>query len=147
MAKKYAVNSRVKFANRVMTRLIRWNLAPPRSYLMTVRGRKTGKLYTTPVTLVEREGRRWLVAPYGEVSWVKNARAAGEVSLFRNRKSETLALQELGPWESAAILKEYIAKQAIVRPFFDVSPDAPLEEFEREASHHPVFLLRPIPFP
>jgi hypothetical protein len=30
-------------------------------------------LYSTPITLVEASGQRWLVAPYGEVAWVRNA--------------------------------------------------------------------------
>ncbi|MFN2233902.1 MAG: nitroreductase/quinone reductase family protein, partial [Anaerolineales bacterium] len=72
MAKQYQVDGRVRFVNRMMARMIRWNIAPPRTYLMTVLGRKTGKPYSTPVTLVEKDGKRWLVSPYGEVNWVKN---------------------------------------------------------------------------
>ena len=50
-------------------------------HLLTVRGRKSGLPRTTPVNLIEYQGRRWLVAPYGEVAWVRNVRAAGEVEL------------------------------------------------------------------
>ena len=32
---------------------------------------------THPATVVEYDRRRWLVAPYGQVSWVRNARADG----------------------------------------------------------------------
>lgn len=143
MAKEYQVNRRVRFVNAMMTRMIRWNIAPARTYLLTVRGRKTGKPYSTPVTLVEKEDKRWLVAPFGEVNWVKNARAAGEVSLFRSGVTETCKIQELGPKESAPILKEFINLEGgIVRPYFDVQPDSPLEAFEAEASGHPVFLLQ-----
>ena len=142
MAKIYRVNVQIRFVNKMMTRMIRWNIAPPRTYLMTVRGRKTGKSYSLPVTLVEREGKRWLVSPYGEVNWVKNARVAGEVNLFRDGKTEILKIQELGPKESAPILKEYITLEGnIVRPYFDAQYDAPIEAFEAEASQHPVFLL------
>lgn len=141
MAKKYSVNARVRFINRMMIRMIRWNIAPPRTYLMTVRGRKTGKLYSLPVTLVEQNGKRWLVSPYGESNWVKNARTAQEVTLFRGGKNETVKFRELGPKESAPILKEYITLEGIVRPYFDAQPDASLEAFEAEASQHPVFLL------
>ena len=59
----------------------------PHSYLMTTIGRKTGQPRTTPVTIVEWAGRRWLVAPYGPVSWVHNARAAGWVTLRRGGRS------------------------------------------------------------
>ena len=141
MAKQYQVDGRVRFVNRMMARMIRWNIAPPRTYLMTVLGRKTGKPYSTPVTLVEKDGNRWLVSPYGEVNWVKNARAAGEVSLLRNGKTETLKIKELSPVESAPILKEYITAQGIVRPYFEAQPDSPLKDFEAEAPFHPVFLL------
>lgn len=141
MAKNYQVNGRVRFVNRIMARMVRWNIAPSSTYLMTVRGRKTGKPYSTPVRLVERGGKRWLVSPYGEVNWVKNARAAGEISLTRNGKTETLKLKELSPVESAPILKEYITTVGIVRPYFEVQPGSPLQDFEAEAPDHPVFLL------
>jgi hypothetical protein len=38
---------------------------------------------------MELEGRRWLVAAYGPGNWVRNARAAGEVTLSRGRRSQT----------------------------------------------------------
>jgi hypothetical protein len=52
-------------------------LGPGRTSLLTVRGRRSGRLYATPMTLVVEDGRRWLVAPYGAVNWVRNARDAG----------------------------------------------------------------------
>lgn len=55
------------------------------------------------MTLVENNHERWLVAPYGEVSWVINAR---EISLSRGRSSETVKLVELAPEEVAAIEKQ-----------------------------------------
>ena len=101
MAKKYQVNGIVRFVNRITARLIGWNIAPPRSYLLTVRGRRTGKIYSAPVSLVERDGERWLVSPYCEDNWVKNARATGEVGLSQGGKTETLKILELNPPESA----------------------------------------------
>jgi hypothetical protein len=74
---------------------------------------------------------------------VKNVRAAGRVTLSRGRRSETAAIAELEPVQSAPVLKAYITKVAVTRPFFDVRPDSPLEAFEVEASRHPVFLIRP----
>jgi deazaflavin-dependent oxidoreductase (nitroreductase family) len=141
MAKQYQVNSMVRFVNRVMMRLNKWGIAAPNSYVLTVRGRKTGKTYTAPVLLVEESDRRWLVSPYGEVSWVRNARAAGEVMLSRKGRSETLRIRAADPQESAPILKQYIQREKIVQPYFDVAPDAPLEAFAAEAPRHPVFQL------
>lgn len=141
MAKQYQVNSMIRFVNRVMMRLNKWGIAAPNSYVLTVRGRKTGKTYSAPVLLVEENDQRWLVSPYGEVSWVRNARAVGKVTLSRGNRSETLQIREATPRESAPILKIYITRESIVRPYFDVAPEASLEAFAAEAPHHPVFQL------
>jgi deazaflavin-dependent oxidoreductase (nitroreductase family) len=141
MARKYQVNGVVRFVNRIGASMIRRNLGPQQNYLLTVNGRKTGKPYTTPVTLVVQNGNRWLVSPYGEVNWVKNARATGEVSLSRGGKTEMLKIQELDPKTSAPILKTYLHAVPYVRPYFNARPDSPLEAFEAEASQHSVFLL------
>lgn|SRR5690606_18449924 len=111
------------------------------TYVLTVRGRRTGRPHSTPVRLVEENGNRWLVAPYGPVNWVRNARAAGQVTLSRGRKLETVAIEELGPTESAPVLKRYLEEVPIVRPFFDVTPDSSLEAFAAEAPRHPVFRI------
>ena len=91
------------------------------------------------MTLVEEGTNRWLVAPDGKVSWVRNARAAGQVTLSRGRHSETVAMVELGPEERAPVLKQYVTEVPITRPFFDAIPDSTLEAFVAEAHRHPVF--------
>jgi deazaflavin-dependent oxidoreductase (nitroreductase family) len=131
----------VRLVNRLMVRLNRWGIAAPNSYVLTVHGRKTGRAYSAPVSLVEENGQRWLVAPYGEMSWVRNARAAGEVTLSRGSNTETLRIRELAPQESAPILKKYLKQVGLVRPYFDAQPDSPLEAFVVEAPRHPVFQL------
>ena len=141
MAKTYKVTPMSRFINKIMGWLIRLGLGPKQSYLLTVQGRKSGKLYATPVSLVIDDDERWLVSPYGEVSWVKNARAAGQVTLRRGGKSETVAITQVGPVESAPILKKYINVEAITRPYFDLEPDAPIEIFIAEAWKHPVFKI------
>lgn len=142
MSRTYQANSGRRFFNRFLSSMIRVGIVPKNFYMLTVRGRKTGKSYSTPVSLIQEENKRWLVSPYGEMNWVKNARAAGEVTLTRGGKSETVSIVELAPEESAPVLKQYIAQEAIVRPYFDVKPDASLEAFTAEAPRHPVFLLR-----
>lgn len=141
MAKEYQVNGMVRFVNAMIVRMIRWNLAPPQNYALTVRGRKSGKPYSMPVRLIIKDGKRWLVSPYGEVNWVKNARAAGEVSLSQAGKTEIFKIHELGPQESAPILKEYVTRESLVRPYFDAQPESALDAFAAEAPRHPVFLL------
>lgn len=112
-------------------------IAPKNMYLMSVRGRSSGKLRSTPLTLVEGE-ERWLVAPYGEVNWVRNARAAGQVTLSRGRQLETVKIEEISPEESSRALKDYVNRVSIVRPYFDATPEWPVQEFAAEAPRHPV---------
>jgi deazaflavin-dependent oxidoreductase (nitroreductase family) len=141
VSKQYEANFGVRLINALVERMIYWNLGPKHMYILTVKGRKTGKTYSTPVSLVEEAGKRWLVSPYGEVSWLKNARAAGEVVLSRGGRDETYFIHELDAQESAPILKTYINREAIVRPYFDAQIDSSLEAFAAEADRHPVFLL------
>jgi deazaflavin-dependent oxidoreductase (nitroreductase family) len=141
MAATYRLGAARRLANALIRGLLRLGLGPPRTYLLTVPGRKTGRPLTTPVTLVESEGRRWLVAPYGEVSWVRNVRAAGRATLARGRRSESVTVTPLGPADSAPVLRRYITEIPITRPYFDVLPDSPIEAFVAEAPRHPVFLI------
>jgi hypothetical protein len=82
---------------------------------------------------------RWLVAPYGERNWVRNARAAGWVELRRGRSRERLAVEELPPDDAVPVLREYYRLGRVTRPFFDVAPTSSDEEWLAEAPRHPVF--------
>ena len=77
-------------------------------------------------------GDRWLVAPYGEVGWVRNARAADEVEISRSGRSQAMQIVEVEP-EQAAPVKRYLKRVPVVRPFFDVKPGSPIEELISEA--------------
>ncbi len=142
MAKSYQRNFVVRLVNPIIQALIRLNVAPAGMHILSVRGRKSGRLYSTPVTLIEENGQRWLVAPYGEVAWVQNARAAKQVTLTRGQKTEVVGIAEIEATESAPVLKKYLAREPITQPYFDVHLDAPLEAFIAEAPRHPVFRLQ-----
>jgi deazaflavin-dependent oxidoreductase (nitroreductase family) len=77
MAKTYRMSALTRFGNTMSAAMIRLGIGPAGMHLLTVRGRKSGLPRTTPVNLITHQGRRWLVAPYGEVAWVRNVRAAG----------------------------------------------------------------------
>ena len=143
MARSYHLGRARRLVNAVMGPLARVGLAGRHTYNLTVRGRKTGREFTVPVILIEN-GERWLVAPYGAVGWVRNARAAGEVQLSRAGRSERLRIEEVAPERSAPILQQYLKAVPVVRPFFDVSPSSQLADFIAEAPRHPVFRLTPI---
>ena len=140
MAQTYRLTRPRRLINVVFRGLARLGLGGRHTYLLTVRGRKSGRAHSTPVTLVE-DGGRWLVAPYGEVGWVRNARVAGTVTLRCGRRTETVEIEEVSPAEAAPVLREYIRHVEVTRPFFDAGIDSPLETFEAEAARHPVFRI------
>jgi hypothetical protein len=53
MAWAYRLGMWQRLVNRIIRGLLRLGVSPPHTYLLTVRGRKTGQPYSTPVTLVE----------------------------------------------------------------------------------------------
>lgn len=144
MTKDYRLGPARRALNTVLTAALRAGIGPRTSRLLTVVGRKSGLPRTTPVTLVERDGTLWLVAPYGPVAWVHNVRAAGEVTLRKGRRTEVRAAVEAGPDEAAPVLREYVQRVAVVRPYVAAGPHAPLAEFEAVAHRHPVFRLGPV---
>jgi deazaflavin-dependent oxidoreductase (nitroreductase family) len=141
MARRYRRTALRRLLDRLMTGMLRRGAGPPGIWLLTVPGRRSGRPYTTPVSLVEDAGGRWLVAPYGPVPWVRNVRAAGHVTVSRGSRSETLAAVEVGPREAAPILHRYLAANPVTRRYFHATRRSPVEEFEAEAARHPVFRL------
>jgi deazaflavin-dependent oxidoreductase (nitroreductase family) len=132
----------IRLVNAIMTRLLRWGLKMGTNTLLTVPGRKSGVPRTTPVTVIEHEGRRYIQSPYGEVDWVRNLRAAGTATLTRGRHVETVSAVELTPEEAAPILRHALAMApAMIRSYYDVTPESSLEEIAREAPRHPTFEL------
>jgi deazaflavin-dependent oxidoreductase (nitroreductase family) len=142
MAKTYHINFADRMEAALITTLPRAGIKMGTTSLLTVRGRKSGQPHTVPVVLVEQDGQRFLVAPYGVVQWVRNLRAAGTATLTRGRRSETISVTELPAQEAAPILKEYLLHvSGGVRSHFEAKRDSPLEAFEREAPRHPVFQI------
>ena len=129
--------------NAVVRPMAKLGLTGPRTHLLTVPGRASGKLWSTPVSIVRSGEERWLVAPYGDRNWVRNARAAGWVELRRGRRRERLAVEELSPEHAVPVLQEYYRLGRVTHPFFAVSLESTPEEWLADAPLHPVFRLRP----
>jgi deazaflavin-dependent oxidoreductase (nitroreductase family) len=113
--------------------------------LLTTRGRRTGDPHTVPVVPVEHGGSRWLVAPYGTVGWVRNAREDGRVRLRYGRTTHEYAAREVGADEAGPVLKRYVAVATKTRSRFGATKDAPAADFAAEADRHPVFELVAVP--
>jgi deazaflavin-dependent oxidoreductase (nitroreductase family) len=144
MAKTFRPGIGSKMANKILSSQLRRGRGPSFMRLLTVNGRKTGEPHSTPVVPVSTDEGHWLVSPFGEVGWVRNARVVGEVTLHRGDQSETLAVSELSPDDAVPVLRHYLAMKPagrFVKAYFDVAPDASDEAFAAEAPRHPVFAL------
>src|SRR6266436_2415573 len=150
MAKTYKAPMYVRVANVMTTTLLRagFKLVGPGlvignypMYLLTVRGRKSGLPRTVPVAIIQRNGKRYVGSPYGIVDWVRNLRAAGEATLTRGRRSETVNARELPKGEAALVLQEDVKGGNPFARYYQVTADSSLEEFERAVVSHPLFLL------
>jgi len=129
--------------NALIRPLARLGLTGPRTHLLTVRGRSSGRAWSTPVSIVRDGDERWLVAPYGDRNWVKNARAAGWVELRRGRRHERLDVEELSAAAAVPVLRRYYELGRVTRPFFEVDVASSDEAWLAESPRHPVFRLVP----
>jgi len=157
MAKQYRVGALVRFNNAFMRAVLRTGVRFGTFAILIVPGRRTGRPIHTPLVVFPYGENRYLVAPYGIVNWVHNLRAAdGRAELVSRRRSEKITAVELPPEQAAPVLRHSLLNgppripRLVVRlyrrfsvlPYFDVQMDSPLEDFERAASQHPVFLIR-----
>jgi deazaflavin-dependent oxidoreductase (nitroreductase family) len=112
------------------------------TYLMTVRGRKSGQPRTIPIVLLEHEDKSYLGSPFGMVNWVRNLQAAGEAVLTRGRRSETVKAIKLPVEEAALVLREDVKRGNPFASYYGVTKESSLEEFEQSVASHPIFLLQ-----
>ncbi len=131
-----------KIFNRVFGFLVGIGLPFPNKYLLLVRGRKSGKLYSTPVNLLEMKGKRFLVAPRGRTQWVRNAEAAGEVTLKKGSAQLKFRLRPVAETEKPEVLKAYLDSfKSEVQRYFPVAAGSPAEAFVALTASYPVFEL------
>ena len=141
----------VPLFNPLAMRLLRRGRLMGPNTLLTVRGRKSGEMRTTPVALVELEGRRWIIGTFGETNWVRNLRAAAEGVITVGTRREMVAARELTQVEAAAFfattVKPYVSSMpmGIGRVLVGVLGAGDIiKDPARAATHRPVFELTPI---
>lgn len=115
--------------------------------LLTVRGRKSGEPRTTPVALVEIDGRRWVIGTFGDVNWVRNLRAAGEGTISAGKRSEHFTATELGVDERAEFFRDvlgpYVRRLLLGRLVLSVlGAREILDDPAGSAAKRPVFELK-----
>jgi deazaflavin-dependent oxidoreductase (nitroreductase family) len=76
--------------------------------LITIRGRRSGEPRTAGVAVIEVGGRRWIWAPWGDVNWVRNLRAAGRATLTRRGRTEDVTATELNADERVGFFRDVL---------------------------------------
>jgi deazaflavin-dependent oxidoreductase (nitroreductase family) len=114
------------------------------NYLLQVRGRKSGRIYSTPINVLERGGKRYLVAARGYTQWVQNAVADGAVTLKKGRRSQEFGVRLLRDEEKPEILKSYLDRYRLtVQRYFLLPAGSPSQAFVPFTEDYPVFELMP----
>jgi deazaflavin-dependent oxidoreductase (nitroreductase family) len=133
MAERHARASTPWFIKNVMNPVFTLTGAFP---ILSVRGRRTGKVYKTPVNVVERDGARYVVSPRGETGWSRNLRVVGECSLKVKGEERRYRATEVPVSERSPIIAEYLEHYGNqTRGQFEKLP---------EPADHPTFRLDPI---
>jgi hypothetical protein len=111
--------------------------------VLSVPGRKSGRMHATTVSPLTVDGQRYVVGGFDGADWVKNARAAGWGLLARGRAEERIRLVELPVEESRPILRMFPREVPhgvqFFRRLYGVSDDP--EEFAALAPRCPVFRI------
>jgi deazaflavin-dependent oxidoreductase (nitroreductase family) len=131
--------------NRAVAFLTRHGVSVAGSRVLAVRGRTSGEWRTTPVNVLEHEGKRYLVAPRGLTQWVQNIRVAGAGQLRVGKRVEDIRARELDEDEQLPVLRAYLRKwKWEVGVFFEgKGADSTDEELRSIAARHPAFEVLP----
>jgi hypothetical protein len=121
---------------------LRLGLKVGSQHLLSIPGRKSGRLRSTPVSIVTVAGRQFVVAAFAEVDWVKNARAAGEGILARGRSRQRVRTVEIPLEERPAVLVEFLRQVPGGVRFFGLTADPAV--IVTQAERYPVFRLDPL---
>ncbi len=139
---------RVKVFGRVLEFLLKAGVPLGPNRLVTIAGRKSGLLRTTPLAIIDVDGKRWVWAPWGEVNWVKNLRAEGRATITERGRSDEVTATELDPAERIEFFRDVLAPKARSTPFgvwfIRVADGVDLNHPVAAADGRRVFELHPI---
>jgi len=118
---------------------LRLGLAIGSQHLLSIAGRRTGRIRTTPVSIVTLDGGRYVVAAFEDAAWVQNARAAEAGDIARSRRHEPVRITELPVEERGPILRAFLEQVPGGVRFFGM--DADPVAVASAAARYPVFRL------
>jgi len=104
--------------------------------VIAVRGRRTGRVYRTPINLLDVEGVPYLLSPRGETGWSRNLRVVGEVSVKQKGVERRYRATEVPVEERPRLIAAYLERWGKqTRGQFEKLPDP---------ADHPAFKLEPL---
>ncbi|HKV18947.1 MAG TPA: nitroreductase family deazaflavin-dependent oxidoreductase [Mycobacterium sp.] len=97
----------LKYVNKAMVGVQRlgFDFGGKGPVILVVRGRKSGKLRSVPITPMTVDGKRYVLAGLPGSDWAANVRAAGEVEIRQGRSTERVRMVALSPDEARPLLR------------------------------------------
>jgi deazaflavin-dependent oxidoreductase (nitroreductase family) len=138
----------LKPANKVFIQMSRLGMSfgGESPVVLTVKGRKSGRDRSTPVTPMTIEGKQYVVAGFPGADWVANVRAAGQATIARGRRVQRVRMVELSPEDARPFLRAFPTEVPTGVGFMKraglVTEGSP-DEFEALAGRCAVFRLDP----
>jgi hypothetical protein len=113
-------------------------------HVLSIPGRRSGLMRETVVSPFTVKGERYLLS-FGQLDWVRNARAAGRGVLMRGRRQERIRLIEVKPPHSSRLVGEFPKQipagvQFFIRMGLVESPGRP-DQFEDAAGKLALFRI------
>ena len=115
--------------------------------VLVLPGRRTGKIRKTPVSVLDLDGHRYLLAGFPGADWAANARAAGVGILQIGRRDERVRLVELSPAEADPVLRAWpvrIPQGAKIMRDGGVVPDMEPDSFAALAGRCAAFRIEAV---
>jgi deazaflavin-dependent oxidoreductase (nitroreductase family) len=98
----------LKPLNKVLIAVQRMGLGMKELPVLTVPGRKSGKPRSTPLSVLDHEGQRYLLEGFPGTDWGRNVMAAGgAATLTTGRRREQVRLVELDPQAALPVLRAW----------------------------------------
>lgn len=126
--------------NNVFGFLVKIGVGLAHNFLLEVQGRKSGRIYSTPVNVLTYKDKRYLVAPRGDTQWVRNVVVSQKGTLVRGAKRENIRMRAIADDAKPEILKAYLDRYRLtVQRYFPIPAGSPLKDFEPLVGRYPVF--------
>jgi deazaflavin-dependent oxidoreductase (nitroreductase family) len=139
----------LKPANKVVIPMSRLGLSlgGETPVVLTVTGRKSGRVRSTPVTPMTIDGKQYVVAGFPGADWVANVRAAEQVTIARGRHVQRVRMVELSPDDARPFLRAFPTEVPTGVSFMKragLITEGRADEFEALAGRCAVFRLDPV---